>query len=167
MRNRLVFLCVGVACTYVGLLAGTHAAHPHRQIASEAAEESQIRKVLDAQAAAWNRGDIDSFMSYYWKSDETLFVAAGGVARGWQAVLDRYHKSYPNQQAMGHLTFSNVEVRTDCADAATVIGEFHLQRQSDQPAGVYTLNLRKFSDGWKIVVDHTSAFPAHGGAKQQ
>jgi ketosteroid isomerase-like protein len=121
-------------------------------------DESQIRAVLEIQEAAWNRGDIDAFMKYYWRSQKTLFVGANGVTRGWQAVLDRYYRTYPNLQAMGRLTFSNIEVHQDCARAAVVIGEYHLQRQKDNPSGVFTLNFRKFPEGWRIVVDHTTAF---------
>lgn len=123
-------------------------------------EETQIRQLMAEQAAAWNRGDIDSFMTSYWNSNETLFVGATGVARGWQAVLARYHRAYPDQKAMGHLTFSNIEVHPYCSDAAGVLGNYHLDREKDHPEGVFTLDLRKFPEGWRIVVDHTTAFPA-------
>jgi ketosteroid isomerase-like protein len=112
------------------------------------------------QADAWNRGDIDTFMTAYWKSDETAFVGASGMTRGWQAVLDRYHKNYPDRAAMGHLTFSNLEIHLLCADAAFAIGQFQLQRENDKPAGIFTLDFKKFPEGWRIVVDHTTAFPA-------
>lgn len=127
---------------------------------AQTADAAQIRAVLDTQQAAWNRGDIDAFMKYYWRSEKTLFVGANGVTRGWQAVLDRYHRTYPDRQAMGRLTFSNIEVQQDCARAAVVIGEYHLQREKDNPSGVFTLNFRKFPEGWRIVVDHTTAFSA-------
>lgn len=123
-------------------------------------DEGQIRELLTEQAAAWNRGDIDSFMTSYWKSDQTLFVGATGVFRGWQAVLARYHRAYPDQKAMGHLTFSNLEVHTYCPNAAMVLGNYHLDRENDHPEGVFTLDLRKFPDGWRIAADHTTAFPA-------
>lgn len=127
---------------------------------AQTADEAQIHAVLETQQAAWNRGDIDAFMKYYWQSQKTLFVGANGVTRGWQAVLDRYHRTYPNRQAMGRLTFSNIEVQQDCARAAVVVGEYHLQREKDNPSGVFTLNFRKFAEGWRIVVDHTTAFSA-------
>jgi ketosteroid isomerase-like protein len=135
---------------------GSHADRGQRPTSAEA----QIRQVLDAQVAAWNRGDVDSFMTGYWKSPRTLFVGANGVTRGWQAVLDRYHRAYPNRAAMGQLTFSDLVVHQDCPDSAVVIGEYHLQRANDHPSGVFTLNFRKFSEGWRIVVDHTTAFAA-------
>ena len=32
----------------------------------QAGPEKQIRKILQEQTAAWNRGDIDAFMKGYW-----------------------------------------------------------------------------------------------------
>jgi ketosteroid isomerase-like protein len=125
-----------------------------------ASAEGPIRAVLAQQTDAWNRADIDAFMAGYWKSDKTLFIGANGVVRGWEAVLARYHRSYPDRKAMGHLRFSNLEVHMECADAAFVVGEFHLEREKDNPAGVFTLNFRRFPEGWRIVADHTTAFAA-------
>jgi len=134
----------------------------HPSIASPAgpSDEDQIRAVLDMQTAAWNRGDIDTFMTGYWKSDQTEFIGASGIARGYQAVLDRYHHSYPDRKTMGTLSFSDLEAHLTCADAAYVVGKFHLVRESDQPSGVFSLDFRKFPEGWRIVLDHTTAFPA-------
>jgi ketosteroid isomerase-like protein len=122
-------------------------------------DESQIRAVLDMQTAAWNRGDIDAFMTGYWKSEQTEFLGANGIAHGWQAVLDRYHHSYPDRKTMGTVSFSDLEVHLTCTDAAYVVGKFHLVRESDQPSGVFSLDFRKFPEGWRIVLDHTTAFP--------
>jgi ketosteroid isomerase-like protein len=157
MRHRMqpgVLLCVGVAILLT-LSFGTPV-NATKQISDEA----QIRAVLDMQSAAWNRGDVDTFMTGYWKSEETEFVGASGITRGWQAVLDRYRRNYPDAKAMGRLTFSNLEVHVVCRDSAFVIGEFKLEREKDQPSGVFTLNFRKFTEGWRIVADHTTGYPA-------
>ena len=132
--------------------------------APETPDEAAIRSLLVDQTAAWNRGDIDGFMAGYWKSDETEFVSAEGISRGWQALLDRYKRSYPDRKAMGTLSFAKLEVRVECATSAYAIGEYHLQREKDNPAGIFTLNLRKFPEGWRVVVDHTTAFPATAAA---
>jgi len=129
-------------------------------------DAAQIRAVMDMQVAAWNRGDVETFMTSYWKSDETLFLGANGLVRGYSAVMERYHKTYPDMKAMGHLTFSDLEVHITCADAAFVVGQFHLVRENDKPSGIFSLDFRKFADGWKIVLDHTTAFPAANAAKQ-
>jgi ketosteroid isomerase-like protein len=120
-----------------------------------------IRAVLDAQLAAWNQGDIDTFMDGYKKSDSTAFVDSNGILRGWQAVLDRYHKSYPNRQAMGTLTFSDLEITALSPTAALVMGQWHLQRDLGKLGGVFTLVFRKFPEGWRIINDHTSLVAGH------
>jgi len=143
---------IGLACCLAGFYAvRSSAAQP------PANDEAQIRAVLDAQVAAWNRGDVDAFMLGYWKSAKTEFVGSTGVFRGWQAVLERYRKAYPDRQAMGHLTFSGLEVTMLGPDAALVLGHWSLEREHDRPGGVFTLIFRRFPEGWRIIHDHTSA----------
>lgn len=129
-------------------------------------EAAAIRNVLEAQVAAWNRGDIPAFMAGYWKSDDTEFVNGAGIFQGWQDVLNRYRRSYPNRAAMGHLTFSGLEIHVLCAKTAYVVGRFRLDREADQPQGVFTLIFRKFPDGWKIINDHTTEFAARNPVKK-
>src|SRR3954463_2201112 len=76
----------------------------------------EIRKVMDDQAAAWNRGDIEAFMQGYWKSEKRGFVGAD-VTRGWQPTLDRYKKTYGTHEKMGTLTFSDLEITELSKDA--------------------------------------------------
>ena len=115
-----------------------------------------IRKVMDDQTAAWNRGDIEGFMEGYWKSDQLLFISTTGQTRGWQPTLDRYKKSYDTRAKMGTLTFSDLEITFLSKKSASVIGSWSLARGADNPHGKFTLIFRKFKDGWKIVHDHTS-----------
>jgi ketosteroid isomerase-like protein len=127
---------------------------------SQEQDQQAIRKVLDDQTAAWNRGHIPTFMTGYWNSDKTEFVGAGGILRGYSNVLERYRKSYPDATAMGQLSFANLQIEMLSKNSAYVLGEFHLQRKKDNPAGVFTLILRKFPEGWRIVHDHTTAYLA-------
>lgn len=122
-----------------------------------ASDSTPIRAVLAEQEAAWNRGDIDAFMNGYWRSDETVFISGDGVTRGWQPVLEMYHKKYSDRAKMGTLNFSDLEVTMLGDDAALVHGRWALQREADKPHGRFTLIFRKTADGWRIVHDHTSA----------
>ncbi|MFZ0333526.1 MAG: nuclear transport factor 2 family protein [Candidatus Acidiferrales bacterium] len=117
-----------------------------------------IAAVLQKQVADWNRGDIPAFMAGYWKSSDTEFENDSGLFQGWDDVLKRYQTTYPNRAAMGHLTFSGLEIHVLCADSAYVIGKYRLDREKDHPQGVFTLIFRKFPEGWRIVNDHTTAF---------
>ncbi len=115
-----------------------------------------IRAVLDAQVAAWNAGDIDGFMKGYWNSPEMTFVSGNDVTRGWQPTLTRYKKSYDTRAKMGVLSFSELEIIVLSKESALVLGRFTLEREMDKPTGMFTLTFRKFKDGWKIILDHTS-----------
>ena len=118
--------------------------------------EAAIRKVMDDQAAAWNRGDIDGFMAGYWRSEKLTFVSGTNVTRGWQQTLDRYKKGYDTRAKMGTLTFSDLEITVLSKDAAVVLGSWSLAREKDNPHGKFTLIFRKFKEGWRVVMDHTS-----------
>ncbi len=122
------------------------------------APEDAIRAVLDAQAAAWNRGDLEGFMSGYWSSPDLTFFSAATRTQGWQATLDRYRKRYQSEgQEMGKLTFSEVQVETIGPDAALVRGRWQLERNKDRPGGLFTLIFKRLPEGWRIVHDHTSS----------
>jgi ketosteroid isomerase-like protein len=140
-----------------GILLGFGAGACFAQAAPQA-DSRAIASVLNQQVADWNRGDIPAFMGGYWKSNYTEFVSGAGIFRGWDDVLKRYQSSYPNRAAMGHLTFSGLEVHVLCPDSAYVIGKYRLDREKDHPQGVFTLIFRKFPEGWRIVNDHTTAF---------
>jgi len=115
-----------------------------------------IRSVLNAQVAAWNRGDIDSFMAGYDRSPATTFVSGDKVTHGWKTVRDHYAAKYNSREKMGTLTFAGLTITPLCADAAIVLGSWSLQRKSDRPHGKFTLLFRKLPQGWRVVLDHTS-----------
>lgn len=130
-----------------------------------------VRSTLDAQAAAWNRGDIDAFMSGYWKSDQLTFSSGGATQRGWQATYDRFVQRYATRAQMGTLTFSDLELtplgrgrdspvgRT--YDAALVLGRWRLERVDGPLGGNFSLILCDVPGaGWRIIHDHTSLEPA-------
>jgi L-asparaginase / beta-aspartyl-peptidase len=121
------------------------------------ADREAIGAVLRAQESAWNHADVDAFLQGYWHSPELTFSGSSGVARGWDAVLARYKKNYPDRAAMGQLSFSDLEFRFLGPDAALVLGKWHLQREKGELGGVFTLVWQRFPDGWKIIHDHTSA----------
>ncbi len=127
-----------------------------RPQAGSSATADEIRAVLDEQVAAWNRGDIEGFMNGYARSEKTAFVFGDTVTRGWGTVRDRYRKKYDSREKMGALTFSELEITQLSSDAAVVIGRWELKRANDHPHGHFTLILRRLSEGWRIVQDHTS-----------
>jgi len=111
------------------------------------------------QQDAWNRHDLDAFMTGYWKSADLTFFSGANQRHGWQETMDRYKATYQSPgHEMGKLEFANLRVEPLGADAAFVRGEWHLTMPDGKtPHGLFTLVFRRFTDGWKIVHDHTSA----------
>jgi beta-aspartyl-peptidase (threonine type) len=129
--------------------------------AGEPAEEplSAIRRVLQAQTEAWNRGDLEGYMEGYWKSEQLSFYGGGIPLRGWQATLERYRRRYQAEgRALGHLDFPDQEVELLGPDAALARGSYHLKMpDGSEPRGLYTVILRRLPEGWRIVHDHSSS----------
>ena len=116
-----------------------------------------VRAVLESQAAAWNRGDIEGYMEGYAKEDSTTFVSGDNIMRGWQAVLERYKARYDTRAKMGTLAFSELEIKPLSEYYIMASGRWQLTRESDTPHGRFTLIFRRTSAGWRIVHDHTSS----------
>jgi len=123
--------------------------------------DSQIRKLLEQQVAAWNRHDLEAFMSGYWHSPELTFFSGGTTTKGWEPTIQRYQQKYQaNGAAMGKLEFSDLDVVQLAPKAAFATGHWHLTMPDGKhPEGLFTLVLRNFPEGWRIVHDHTSAAP--------
>jgi len=144
----LIIVCALAAITVFGASEG-----PENDV-------MEIRSVLQAQQEAWNRGDIDGFMSGYAHSASTVFISGDSISRGWETVRDRYKEKYSDRTKMGTLTFSDLEITPLGVDAAVASGRWTLKRESDQPHGRFTLILKRLPEGWRIVHDHTSAAAA-------
>ena len=151
MKRNLVNL---VAVVF--LLAAIAAAAPDNP-GEDIKAANAIRAVIDAQAAAWNRGDIEGYMDGYDRSPNTEFVGGDSISRGWQTVLDNYKRKYDTRAKMGVLTFSDLEITILSKDAALVLGRWRLKRANDEPHGTFSLLFRKTKAGWRIVHDHSSA----------
>ena len=122
-------------------------------------QKAAIRGVLEQQVDAWNRGDLAGYMEGYWKSPDLTFFSGGAVTHGWESTLARYRQRYQGDgKEMGKLDFFDLSVDPMGPDAAFVRGHWHLQMKNGQePGGLFTLILRKFPEGWKIIHVHTSS----------
>ena len=120
--------------------------------------EDLITALIQQQARDWNAGNIDRFMDVYWKSDNLTFSSGGEITRGYDATLARYKKRYPTAEAMGKVTFTDLEFLPLGKSAVQVLGVWKLDRDQEASGGRFTLVFRRFADRWRIVHDHTSRF---------
>lgn len=124
-------------------------------------ETLAVKQVLTTQMKAWNRGDIPAFMDGYVRSEELRFASGGKFRFGWETTLKNYQQGYPNAEAMGKLTFSDLRVKVLSREWAEVFGRWELKRGGEfkDVGGLYTLLMKKTDMGWRVLHDHTSARP--------
>ena len=152
----LIARVAAAALVVAATLAQFACAGPPEGERANAENAAAVRAVLDAQAAAWNRGDIEAYMDGYERADTTTFVSGDTVTRGWQTVLDRYKARYDTREKMGTLEFTELEIKPLSPFYAQAVGRWKLTRAADAPAGRFTLILRRTDKGWRVVHDHTS-----------
>ena len=117
-----------------------------------------VRSVLETQAAAWNRGDIEGFMDGYAREEATTFVSGDKITRGWQTVLERYQSTYDSREKMGTLAFDELGIKPLSEFYMIATGRWRLTLSNGEtPQGRFTLIFRRTVAGWRIVHDHTSS----------
>jgi len=123
------------------------------------AQADEIRAMLKKSEAAWNRGDLAAFASDYEDAPTTTFIGREVTRGGVDAIVARYRKAYPTDEARGTLTFSEIEVRLLGEGHALAWGRYSLKRSATgggDASGRFTLVLHRTASGWKIIHDHSS-----------
>lgn len=133
------------------MLAGTFCLQ-----AQENKDFRAIRSAMAAQVEAWNQGDIEKFMAYYWQSESLQFIGGNGPTYGWQSTIERYKKAYPDKAAMGKLRFDIFDINRRSKKVITLLGKYTLEREKDAPSGYFLLVWQKIKGKWLIVADHTN-----------
>lgn len=142
MKKILLFVCI----VGLGFAGASQKTSPAVKL---------VLGAMNAQQTAWNNGDINGFMQYYWKSDSLTFIGSKGVNYGWQSTFDNYVKHYPDKTAMGNLTFTILKASQLSSESIYVIGKWELAKEKPT-GGHFTLLWKKIKGNWVIVADHTS-----------
>ena len=119
---------------------------------------TEIQALIFANNERWNAHDIDGFMEGAWKSKDFLMVVDAEEIRGWSEALAAYHRGYPDPSSMGTVVCDRLETQLITPEVASVLMRWTLYLKGGKVLGTSTLVVRKFSDGWKVVSDHSTTF---------
>jgi ketosteroid isomerase-like protein len=104
---------------------------------------------------AWNRGDLEQFLSAYWDSPELTFFSNGRRLVGRTTLASNLRQRY--EQDMGRITFGDPHFGLAGSDFAVIWGDWRLELENGVTRhGVGTAVFRYIDGQWRIVHDHTS-----------
>lgn len=121
--------------------------------------KDEIVAMLVESTRAWDAGDLDGFLVPYLDSPDITFVGSSGLVRGKAGTRARYASSYFAAGApKGRLSFRDIEVRPLGDDHALAVGRYVLtdRETGAESTGMFSLTLRRTSEGWRIIHDHSS-----------
>lgn len=123
--------------------------------------QTAVRAALDGSAQAWNRGDLEGFLAVYRRDSTTTYVGSGGLVTGYEGIRERYAPLFEPGAERDSLRFEDFTVRSIADGVAVGTARWILHRQGRVvDAGPFTLVLRRFDEGWRIVHDHSSSDPS-------
>lgn len=121
-------------------------------------EQLQVVKIVLAEQAAWNKGDLDGYLSHYKDSPDTQAVL-GTLIRGMGAIRSVFKTNYPNRDAMGQLDYMEVEARELGEKFAVATGKYRLERSKKNGGsaeGTFTEIFEKSENGWVVIFSETT-----------
>lgn len=155
MRATSFLSCV---CLSAALLASCEMNVDGQSASSStwAADEAEIRAMVQASMEAFNRGDLSGHLAIY--DPAVTFMTANGPRPGVAPIEVSFREHYfrdglPKQR----LSFEQVAARSLAPDVALVTGKFLLSggEEKDQ-SGWFTLVWVRTPAGWRAIHDHSS-----------
>ena len=122
-----------------------------------AATQQHLTNLMNESAVAWNRGDLDAFLSTYKDDNQTAFMAPQ-ITYGLRDIKARYERSYfKDGKPKAQLSFGDLKFRRLGPAHILMTGRWYLQEpEGKKTEGYYTLIWEDTEDGWKMIHDHSS-----------
>lgn len=118
---------------------------------------SEVTTMFARSASAWNRGDLDTFMTDYLPGDRTTYVTSRGVIHGPAAIRERYAPRFAPGGMHDSLSFEGIEVDPLAPDVLNVVAYYVLTRGDSLVArGPTSLVIIRQDGRLRIVHDHSS-----------
>jgi uncharacterized protein (TIGR02246 family) len=154
-RRALIALLIALLLGAVPTLA--HAQKPD-QLFTATHLQLDVTKVLLAQEASWNDGDLEAYLAHYKDAPDTQAIL-GAPVRGLQNIRALFHANFPNRDKMGKLEQTDIEVRPLGENFALATGKYTLSRAhkfGGDGEGTFTEILEKTPTGWQLIFTETT-----------
>jgi len=156
--RRLVLLTLAAALCSVFFATAPAVSQKEDPLFTASRQQLDVVKIILAQQAAWNKGDLDGYLSRYKDAPDTQAVLAN-LVRGMDNIRAAYKQNFPNKDSMGAIEDSDIEVKVLGDSYALATGKYHLNRpkKSGGPIeGSFMELFEKTPAGWQIIFSQST-----------
>lgn len=130
--------------------------------ADTSAISSEVRSVLREATDAWNRDDLDGYLTAYTDQPTLTYIGADGKLSGKRSLRERLDEAYFSTTGeIDDIAFDELDVMPLGPDRALVTGRWTTYQPGfdSQPLtgrGRFSMILARESAGWRILHEHSS-----------
>jgi ketosteroid isomerase-like protein len=134
---------------------------PESRAGTSSPQQDDIKSINDTlikMLDRWNAHDLDGYLSAYWDSPELLVIIQEEQYQGWQSLKAAYKTGYADPNTMGVVQPSRIQIKLIRSDLAAAVTWWTVSYSNSKVrvVGNTTMTFQKFSEGWKIAMEHSS-----------
>lgn len=158
LSRRLVPIAPAVTLCAVFFVAASVLSQKEDPLFTATRQQLDVVKIILAQQNAWNKGDLDAYLSHYKDAPDTQAVLAN-LVRGVDNIRGAYKQNFPNKDSMGTIEDTDIEVKALGDNYALATGKYHLNRPKKSGGaveGTFMELFEKTQAGWQIIFSQSS-----------
>ncbi len=156
--RRLVPIALAASLCAVFFISAPAVSQKDDPLFTATRQQLDVVKIILAQEGAWNKGDLDGYLSHYKDAPDTQAVLAN-LVRGIDNIRGAYKQNFPSKDSMGAIEDTDIEVKALGDNYALATGKYHLNRpkKSGGPVeGTFMELFEKTQVGWQIIFSQSS-----------
>ena len=118
---------------------------------------TEVRAALDGQVTAWNAGDLEKAMEFYWNSPEMLWISKAGIEKGYAPVLEGYRKDFSDKAKMGVYSYEPLHIEKLSKRTVYYTFRWKIELNGKKIMGGLSSQVwKKIGGRWLITAEHAS-----------
>jgi uncharacterized protein (TIGR02246 family) len=156
--RHLVPVALAVALFAVAFGTASAVSQKEDPLFTATRQQLDVVKIILAQQNAWNKGDLDAYLSHYKDAQDTQAVLAN-LVRGVDNIRSAYKQNFPSKDSMGTIEDTDIEVKALGDNYALATGKYHLNRPKKSGGaveGTFMELFEKTQAGWQIIFSQST-----------
>ena len=117
----------------------------------------RVKAALEGQVAAWNAGDLEKAMAFYWNSPDLLWISRSGISKGYQPVFEDFKRDFVDRSKMGIYSYTPLHIEKLSKSSVLYVYRWKIELNSKRiMGGVSSQIWKKIDSRWLITSEHAS-----------